>query len=190
MKDKILESVFFLFIFFNCSNTNYIKIAEENPKLLVNMQDSLIQGSMNEKLQIALVKANNNLGLVEFRKESYDNARSYFLNTKTISNSDSLANFFLLLSEGNLLYKTGNKDNLWSAIQKYNRAIQFDPLNGLPYYFIGLSYQKIDDKDFDLIIEALQKAMLLSLDEKTRNKTKQVLENVRERERVLKDFWQ
>ena len=190
MKDKTLGSFILLIIFLNCSNINYIKIAEENPKLFINIQDSIIQKDRNDKIQAALVKANNNLGLLEFNNESYGDARNYFSKAKMVSPSDSLANFFLLLSEGNLLYKTGNKDNLWFSIEKYNRATQFDPLNGLPYYFIGLSYQKISDKDFDLIIEAFQAAMLLSLDEKMRIKTKQALEIVIKRERVLKDFWQ
>ena len=189
MKDKILGSFFLLTFFLNCSNINYIKIAEENPELLINIQDSLIQKAENDEIQVALVKANNNLGLVEFDKESYRHACNYFLKAIEIRPSDSFANFYLLLSEGKLLYKTGNKDNLWSSIQKYNKATQLDPLNGLPYYFIGQSYQKIGDKDFDLIIEAFQAAMLLSLDEKMRNKTKKALEVVIKRERVLKDFW-
>ena len=190
MKGKTLGSFFLPLLLFNCSSVDYIKLAEENPKYLVSVQDSLMQEKIGEKLQIALVKANNNLGLFEFKNESYDDARIFFSKAKMIDNSDSSASFFLLLSEGLLLYKTGKKDSLWSAIQKFNRATQFDPLNGLPYYFIGLSYQKIGDKDFDLIIEAFEAAMLLTLDEKTKNKTRQALEVVIKREKVLKDFWQ
>ena len=171
MRGRTLESLFFLIFFINCSNINYIKIAEENPKLLVAAQDSLMQEEpMSKKLQLALARANNNLGILEFNNESYKEAYSYFLNSKKINKSDSLASFFLLLCEGNFLYNKGNEDSLWTSIQKYNRATQFNPLSGLPYYFIALSYQKISDKDFDLIIDALEAALLLSLDEKTKKK--------------------
>ena len=189
MKDNTLQSLFFFILLINCSNLNYIRIAEENPKILIAAQDSLMQEPMSKKLQLALIKANNNLGIAEFNNGSYDNARAYFLNSKKINKADSLANFFLLLCEGNLLYNKGNKDSLWTSIQKYNKATQFNPLSGLPYYFIALSYQKISDKDFDLIIEALEAALLLSLDEKTKKKTNQCLESVKKREKVLKDFW-
>ena len=53
-----------------------------------------MQEPMSKKLQLALIKANNNLGIAEFNNGSYDNARAYFLNSKKINKADSLANFF------------------------------------------------------------------------------------------------
>ena len=66
---------------------------------------------------------------------------------------------------------------------------QINPKSGIPYYYIGLSYQKIGDKDFDLILEAFQNALLLELDDNTRKKTQSLLEATKKREKRLKDFW-
>ena len=189
MRDNLLSNLFFITTLFNCSSTNYSKIADENPKHLVESQDSLIQKGLSSELQKALVKANINLGVFELKNQSYDTALSYFQKSKSISDEDSLTDFYILLTEGKLLCETGKKKHLWAAIQKYNRATQFNPNSGLPFYFIGISYQRIDNTDFDLIKESLQKALLLSLDERTRKKTRNMLSTVNKREKRLKDFW-
>ena len=56
------------------------------------------------------------------------------------------------MAEGHLLQKSGKKDKLWSSIQAYNKAAMIFEKAGAPYYYIGNSYLKLGDKDFDLII--------------------------------------
>ena len=59
----------------------------------------------------------------------------------------------------------------------------------MPYFYIGLSYQKIGDKDFDLILEAFQNALLLELSDNLRKETQSQFEKTKKREQQLKDFW-
>jgi tetratricopeptide (TPR) repeat protein len=186
---KELNFIFGTIFFFSCSGVSYDKVAEENPLFLIDIQDSLINNNKSKNIYDALKKANNNLGKQEFEKEEFDKAIFYFSKAIELDKDDTLANFHLLICEGNKFYKTGKNDNLWSAILKYNKAAQINPKSGIPYYYIGLSYQKIGDKDFDLILEAFQNALLLELDDNTRKKTQSLLEATKKREKLLKDFW-
>ena len=60
---------------------------------------------------------------------------------------------------------------------------------GDPYYYIGNSYLKLGDKDFDLIIESYEKALALELNTDLRKRVIQAREHVLTREKQLKDFW-
>ena len=60
---------------------------------------------------------------------------------------------------------------------------------GAPYYYIGNSYLKLGDKDFDLIIESYEKALALELNTDLRERVIQAREYVSMREKKLKDFW-
>jgi len=95
----------------------------------------------------------------------------------------------MLMAQGNLLLETGKKNDGWSAIQAFNKASQLNPSSGIPYYYIGLAYRKIGDKDFDLIIEAFQIALSLDLDIDLKEKTKSAYEKEKKREKKLNDFW-
>ena len=189
-KKKIFINFFgTAFLFFSCSGVSYDKMAEEDPITLVGMQDSLLKRKKSKNIYQALKKANNNLGKEEFDKEEFDNAIYYFSKALELDKEDTLANFYRLISEGKKFSKTGNKDSLWSAILKYNKAAQINPKSGIPHYYIGLSYQKIGDKDFDLILEAFQNALLLDLDDNLRKKAKFQFERTKKREQRLTDFW-
>ena len=91
--------------------------------------------------------------------------------------------------EGHLLQKSGKKDKLWSSIQSYNKAAMIFEKTGAPYYYIGNSYLKLGDKDFDLIIESYEKALALELSIDLREQVIQAREHILMREKKLKDFW-
>ena len=52
-----------------------------------------------------------------------------------------------------------------------------------------MSYHKIGDTEFDLIIESYEKALILSLTPELRQKTEDALTVILNREKRLKDFW-
>ena len=58
-----------------------------------------------------------------------------------------------------------------------------------PHYYIGKSYHKLGDKDFDLIIDSYDKALALELSTELRKLVSQDREDVLTREKKLKDFW-
>ena len=93
------------------------------------------------------------------------------------------------MAEGHLLQKSGKKNKLWSSIQVYNKAATTFENAGAPHYYIGKSYHKLGDKDFDLIIESYDKALALELNTELRKLVSQDREDVLTREKKLKDFW-
>ena len=88
-----------------------------------------------------------------------------------------------------MLYETGNKNKLWESIQKYYSAASLQKSLGEPYYYIGLAYHKIGDKDFDLIIESYDKALELNLSSDLKDTVVKQRSIALDRNRVLKDFW-
>ena len=93
------------------------------------------------------------------------------------------------MTEGHLLYKRGERNGLWDAIEKYHRASRLKPNIGEPFYYIGQSYLKNGNKDFDLILESYGKAISLELDPALMPIVLAAIEKQKNREKTLKDFW-
>ena len=78
---------------------------------------------------------------------------------------------------------------LWESIQDFYKASALYPRRGEPFYFIGQSYLKLGDKDFDLIIESYEKALSLEIDENLQITISNArLEAIRRKD-LLKNFW-
>ena len=164
-------------------------MALENPEALVALQDSLLQKDISSNQIKSLIVAHNKIGDSALERGDYRKAIIHFSSAVQLSEEDPLLKYNLLIAEGHLLYKKGNKNGLWDAIQKYNRAAQLKPDRGDAHYYIGMSYHKIGDTEFDLIIESYEKALTLSLTPELRQKTEDALTVVLNREKRLKDFW-
>ena len=175
--------------FFCCAGNKYQNMAHDNPTALVALEDSLSASGLSPSITKSLTLAHNKLGSREMDTKNYEAAIVHFSNALELSEGDTLSQYNLLLAEAHSLYTKGNKNGLWDAIQKYNKAAQLKPRLGEPYYYIGLSYKKIGDTDFDLIIESYEKALGLSLKPEIIQKTEEALSLVLEREKRLKDFW-
>ena len=93
------------------------------------------------------------------------------------------------MAEGHLLQKSGKKNKLWSSIQVYNKAATTLEKAGAPHYYIGKSYHKLGDKDFDLIIESYDKALALELSTELRKLASQDREDVLMREKVKSELF-
>ena len=119
----------------------------------------------------------------------YEKAKKHFTNASKLAPNDSLYIYNQLMAEGHLLQKSGKKNKLWSSIQVYNKAATTFDKAGAPYYYIGKSYHKLGDKDFDLIIESYDKALALELSTELRKLVSQDREDAITREKKLKDFW-
>ena len=136
-----------------------------------------------------MITAHNTLGLAASEAEDYKKAIDHFSSAMGLSELDTLSRYNLLIAKGHLLYKRGNKDGLWDAIQNYHKAAQLKPNLGDPHYYIGQSYHKLEDTDFDLILEAYQKALALNLSSPLRDETEKAYARVSKRDQLLKDFW-
>ena len=63
------------------------------------------------------------------------------------------------------------------------------PGNGEPFYLMAISYTKLGDTDFDLILESYEKALALELNDKQRAEAEKKYEKAKERKKKLETFW-
>ena len=178
------------FLLWNCSQTiNYKQLSENNPHAFLSMADSLKDTKDKNRIDQYLVVAHNKIGLNAISKKNYSKAIVHFSKALYISKDDTLAKYNLLLCEGHLHYQTGKKDKLWESIQKFYRAAQLQAKLGEPHYYIGRSYQRIGNQDFDLIIESYNKALSLNLENGLRLLVEEERDLIMNREERLINFW-
>lgn len=184
-----LFGIFLVVITWNCAGNKYKYMARSNPNKLLSIKDSLLQSSSKTHIAHSIALAHKTLGDSAIQEGNYEKAKDHFTKALKLSPNDSLYIYNQLMVEGHLLQKSGKKDKLWSSIQTYNKAAAILERAGAPYYYIGNSYLKLSDKDFDLIIESYEKALALELDTDLRKRVIQAREQVLAREKKLKDFW-
>ena len=192
-KDKMISRLYLLFILiiysWHCAGINIQKMARDDPAALIALEDSLSERCLSPAIIIALVAAHNTLGLAALEAEDYKKGIDHFSKAVGLSELDTLSRYNLLMAEGHLLYRRGNKDGLWDAIQNYHKAAQLKHDLGDPHYYIGQSYHKLGDTDFDLILDSYEKALTLNLSSHLREKTEAAHAHASQRDRLLKDFW-
>ena len=182
-------SLLVILFFWSCAGNIYEQMATENPSRLILLEDSLLQSNPSPATISSVMLAHKVLGQRAIDIENYEKAMNHFSNALKLSPKDTLSIYKTLLLQGHILYNTGKKDKLWDAIEVYNKAaIVFETL-GEPHYYIGRSYHKISDKDFDLIIESFDRALELELSTGLRKVINEAREDAMFREKKLKDFW-
>jgi len=190
MRVSVLSILLMVLLFYNCSGNSYQKMSVENPEKLLSIQDSLLSIRANDKAIIdALVVANNNLAKKYMIQEENVLAIDYFKKARELNNEDIISKYGLLISEGKLLIQKGNKNGIWDAIEKFSEASTLYPNNGEPFYWTAISYTKLGDTDFDLILESYEKALSLKLDEEQRNEVEKKYEKAKKRKKKLDSFW-
>ena len=176
-------------IAWNCAGNKYKQMATSNPNKLLSIKDSLLQSSSKTHIAHSIALAHKTLGDSAITEGNYEKAKDHFTKALKLLPNDSLYIYNQLMAQGHLLQKSGKKDKLWSSIQTYNKAAAIFERAGDPYYYIGNSYLKLGDKDFDLIIESHEKALALELSADLRKRVIQARDHVSMREKKLKDFW-
>ena len=184
-----LFGILLVVITWNCAGNKYRQMATSNPSKLISIKDSLLQSKSTTHIIHSIALAHNTLGDGAIQEGNYEKAKDHFTKALKLSPNDSLYIYKQLMAEGHLLQKSGKKDKLWSSIQTYNKAATIFEKAGAPYYYIGNSYLKLGDKDFDLIIESYEKALALDLSTDLRKRVNQAIEHASTREKKLKDFW-
>ena len=184
-----LFGILLVVIAWNCAGNKYRQMATSNPSKLISIKDSLLQSKSTTHIIQSIALAHNTLGDSAIQEGDYEKAKTHFTKALKLSPNDSLYIYNQLMAEGHLLQKSGKKDKLWSSIQTYNKAATILEKAGAPYYYIGNSYLKLGDKDFDLIIESYEKALVLDLSTDLKKRVNQAIEHVSTREKKLKDFW-
>ena len=175
---------------FDCASNSYKKMSIENPEQLLSIQDSLI-GVRGDDARVlaALVTANNSIAKRYMNQGDYNLAVDLFSKALSLNETNRDSKYGLLLAEGRALVKTGNKNGIWDAIEKYSKASNLFPSSGEPSYLTALAYTKLGDTDFDLILESYEKSISLDLDEPLRAEVVKKYENAKKRKTNLDSFW-
>jgi lipoprotein NlpI len=189
MRDRGANVYLLVFLaFFGCTTMKYKDMASSDPIKLISLRDSL-DTELSPLLVEAFLEAYNKVGIQAYKSENYNRATSLFLKSQELSPGDTLSKFYILMCSGKKKYEGGKKELLWESIQDFYKASALYPKRGAPFYFIGQSYSKLGDKDFDLIIESYEKAMLLEVDEELQIAISNAkLEAIRRKD-LLKSFW-
>tara|TARA_B110000438_G_C15699297_1_gene600299 strand:+ start:143 stop:652 length:510 start_codon:yes stop_codon:yes gene_type:complete len=164
------------------------KMAVNDPQKLISLRDSL-DNQLSLTQSKAFVKAYNSVGMQALKTKNYKKAINLFLKSQELSSSDTLSKYHLLMTLGHEKVDSGKKELIWQSIQDYYKASALYPQRGEPFYFIGQSYLKLGDKDFDLIIESYEKALSLMVDQEFRDLTIKAKEDAFRRKKLLKNFW-
>ena len=185
----ILFGAILIVFAWSCAGSSYKQMAISNPQRLISIKDSLLQLRPTTQITNSIALAHEILGDSAMVRRDYEKAKKHFTSALKLVPNDSLYIYNQLMAEGHLLQMSGKKNKLWSSIQAYNKAATTLEKAGAPHYYIGKSYQKLGDKDFDLIIESYDKALALELSTELRKLASQDREDILTREKKLKDFW-
>ena len=150
---------------------------------LVFKSDSLLKVHLNDEQVRKLIIAAK---IKELKKNP--NSDQYIEILK-LDPKNPNALYALYMQAGKMHHRKSFKNGQWDAIQSfYKAAAQIDTL-GEPYYWIGKSYEKKDEMDFDSALESYDKALELSLADSTRKMVETALMELTKKKTIYKDFW-
>ena len=182
MKNKTLSLTFLFLIIISCA-PNASKLAETNPNILINNADSLIAQRPDDiELRNAIVQAHLNLARANSDPNHYKAVIKFEPNNKS-------ANYYINLEKGKNHHKRGHKNGQWDAIQSFAKAAALIDTLGEPYYWLGQSYEKKDEMDFELPLESYDKALSLFLENDMQKKTQSARLALLKRKKTYEDFW-
>ena len=194
MKKYIEVNFLFLTIIvlqlFNCTGTNYKKLSLEDPNALIAIEDSLLSvNKNNQSINDAIVIANNNVAKNYLNDNELSLAVKHFKKSISVNRNNKDSQYGLMIAEGRVLIKRGNKNGIWDAIEKFSKASSIFPKKGEPFYWIAVSYTKLGDTEFDLILESYEKSLSLELDENIKDEVEENYKKAKNRKNKLDSFW-
>ena len=78
---------------------------------------------------------------------------------------------------------------LFRSIQSFSKAAAAIDSLGEPYYWLGQAYEKKDEMDFELPLEAYDTALTLFLTDKMKPRVSSARSALLKRKKTYKDFW-
>ena len=158
-------------------------MSKYNDEDLVFKSDSLLKVNLNDEQVRKLIIAAK---IKELKKNP--NSDQYIEILK-LDPKNPFALYALHMQTGKSHHQKSFKNGQWDAIQSfYKAAAQIDTL-GEPYYWIGKSYEKKDEMDFDSALESYDKALKLFLADSTRKMVETALMELTKKKTIYKDFW-
>ena len=194
MKKYIEANFLFLILIvlqlYSCTGTNYKKLSLEDPNALIAIEDSLLSANKNnQSINDAIVIANNNVATNYLNDNELSLAVKHFKKSISINRDNKDSQYGLMIAEGRVLIKRGNKNGIWDAIEKFSKASSIFANKGEPFYWIAVSYTKLGDTEFDLILESYEKSLSLELDENIKDEVEENYKKAKNRKNKLDSFW-
>ena len=153
---NFLPLILIIFIYKGCAPSPS-RLATSDPALLVTQADSLLAARPDDvDLRSSIIKARLNLA------EANNDMNQYEAVLK-MDPRNGTANYHIHMAKGKVHYKKGHKNGQWDAIQSFAKAVAAIDSLGAPHYWLGQAYEKKDEMDFELPLEAYDKALNLYL---------------------------
>jgi tetratricopeptide (TPR) repeat protein len=166
------------------------ELAESDPESIITRKSELLKGeNIPEETVLAIINAHNNIGNNALDKGDYITAETQFNEALKLNIKNNHAKCGLAMISGHHFFKKGSEAALWDALEQYSKAAHYEPTNGEAHYWIGRTYEKKDEGDFELIIEAYQKALKGNLPTDRFTDAEQRLNSVLKRQKTYEDFW-
>ena len=161
------------------------------PDVVVAKQDSLLALSKDKRPEFVAILTTAHINIAR-RAESMGNistAVDEYQKVLKIDPTNKTARYELLVIEGLNLYKKGSKSALWDAIELFSKAASINMDSGVANYWIAKSYEKKDSKDFELIIEAYEQALIKKLPDDLRQDAEDAKKIAHKNKTTLNNFW-
>ncbi len=166
------------------------ELAESDPESVVARKDKLLSGdNVSEETVTAIIDAHNFLGIAAISVGNYETGETLFNYVLTLNKTNKQAKYGLAMIAGHRLFIKGNKTALWDALEQYGKASYHNPESGEPNYWMGRTYEKKDDGDHELIIEAYENALQGVLPSKLITDTVARLAAAKKKQQTFQDFW-
>ena len=183
----------FITLFYSCAifEPNLKTLSETEPDVVVAKQDSLLALSKNKRPEFVTILTTAHINIARRAEKSGDMsvAVDEYKKVLKIDPKNKTARYELLVLEGLNLYRKGSKSALWDAIELFSKAVSIDEGSGVANYWIAKSYEKKDSKDFELIIEAYEKALTKKLPEDLRQDAENAKNIAYKNKTTLNNFW-
>ncbi|MEC7935375.1 MAG: hypothetical protein VX922_04205 [Candidatus Neomarinimicrobiota bacterium] len=202
MKDKvnyfnsatfIVSATIFLIILESCAppKPSLKKLSITEPERVVSKQDSLLALSKERRPEFVAILSTAHINIARKAENSgnRETALKEYKKVLAIDPQNKTARYELLLLEGLTLYKKGSKPALWDAIEIFSKASMINQEDGVASYWIAKSYEKKDNKDFDLIIEAYEDSLSKALPEKLRQDAEVSKDTAYKKKKTFDNFW-
>ena len=202
MKDKFCFSkipilflcgLCFLIILDSCapSKPSLKKLSVTEPEKVISKQDSLLALSKERRPEFVSILSTAHINIARKSEASGDRATALkeYKKVLAIDPKNKIARYELLVLEGLSLYKKGSKTALWDAIELFSKASIVNQEDGVASYWIAKSYEKKDNKDHDLIIEAYEDSLNKILPEDLRLDAQVSKEAAYKKKKTFDSFW-
>jgi len=183
----------FITLFYSCAifEPNLKTLSETAPDVVVAKQDSLLALSKDKRPEFVTILTTAHINIARRAEKSGDIsvAIDEYQKVLKIDPTNKTARYELLVLEGLNLYRKGSKSALWDAIELFAKAASINMDSGVANYWIAKSYEKKDSKDFELIIEAYEQALIKKLPDDLRQDAEDAKNIAYKNKATLDSFW-